>query len=169
MTRGARTTQRMLAIDPTPRGFGFVVLEGPNRLVDWGVKDVRTNKEAATLKKVHELIGLYRPDVLVTEDCDDRSSRRGPRVQALIRKLQAEAARLNVKSRPVSIWRAHAAFAITGKANKYRIAEAICGRFPELALRRPRLRKPWMSEDERQAVFDAVTFGLTQLVHLRGS
>jgi hypothetical protein len=37
---------------------------------------------------------------------------------------------------------------------------AIAKRFPELALRLPRFRKPWMSEDYRMSIFDAAAFGL---------
>jgi len=33
---------RVLAIDPSTRGFGFAVLEGPSRLIDWGVKETRS-------------------------------------------------------------------------------------------------------------------------------
>jgi hypothetical protein len=37
---------------------------------------------------------------------------------------------------------------------------AIAKRFPELALRLPRFRKPWMSEDYRMSIFDAAGFAL---------
>jgi hypothetical protein len=37
---------RVVAIDPATRGFGFAVLEGANRLIDWGVKETKTDKEA---------------------------------------------------------------------------------------------------------------------------
>jgi len=40
------------------------------------------------------------------------------------------------------------------------IAMAIAKRFPELAPRLPRFRKPWMSEDYRMSIFDAVGLGL---------
>lgn len=35
---------RILAIVPSYRGFGFVILEGQDTLVDWGVKTVKGNK-----------------------------------------------------------------------------------------------------------------------------
>jgi hypothetical protein len=54
-------TRRVLAIDPTSRGFGFVILEGETKLLDWGVRQIRANKDEATLMKVQELIRLYRP------------------------------------------------------------------------------------------------------------
>jgi len=52
-------------------------------------------------------------------------------------------------------------FAAQGATTKHAIAGVIVARFPELAPHRPRFRKPWMSEDERQAIFDAAAFALT--------
>jgi hypothetical protein len=55
------------------------------------------------------------------------------------------------------------AFAEYGATNKYEIAVAIDKRFPELAPRLPRFRKPWMSEDYRMSIFDAVGLGFCSL------
>ena len=48
---------------------------------------------------------------------------------------------------------------------KQEIAIAIAERFPELAPRLPRSRKPWMSEDYRMSIFDAVALALTFFFH----
>lgn len=52
------TDKRILAIDPTTRGFGFGILEAPERLIDWGVKEAKRRQE-------HPLpgadLGLDRP------------------------------------------------------------------------------------------------------------
>src|SRR3989441_10020208 len=52
------------------------------------------------------------------------------------------------------------AFAAENACNKYKIALAIVRRFPELALRLPPTRKPWMSEAAQMGVFDAVALAL---------
>src|SRR5439155_13223774 len=54
-------------------------------------------------------------------------------------------------------------FAAQGATTKHEVAGVIAGRFPELAPHRPKFRKPWMSEDERQAIFDAAAFALIPL------
>ena len=74
---------RVLALDLHPRGFGYAVFEGRARLVDWGTKDVRRDKESATLRRIGQLVRLYRPTVLVVEDCAHGKSRRRPRVKRL--------------------------------------------------------------------------------------
>ena len=52
------------------------------------------------------------------------------------------------------------AFAESGAGTKYEIAMAIANRFPELAPRLPRFRKPWMGEDYRMSIFDAVALAI---------
>jgi len=49
---------------------------------------------------------------------------------------------------------------LSGVPNKDKRARFIAARFPELARSVPPERKPWMSEDERMAIFDAAAFGL---------
>jgi hypothetical protein len=51
-------------------------------------------------------------------------------------------------------------FSESGASTKYEIAVAIAQRFPELAPRLPRFRKPWMSEDYRMSIFDAVALAI---------
>ena len=60
--------KRILAVDPSTRGFGFAVLEGPERLVDWGVKEARDNKHVKCLGQIEKLIKQYEPDAIVVED-----------------------------------------------------------------------------------------------------
>ena len=43
---------RVLAIDPSMRGFGFAVLEGPDRLID-------DDKDRRSLKLIADLIDQY--------------------------------------------------------------------------------------------------------------
>ena len=45
-----------------------------------------------------------------------------------------------------------------GAFTKYQIATTIAERLPELAPRLPPFRKPWLSEDYRMSIFDAVSF-----------
>src|SRR5438093_245495 len=84
MSRAANREIRVLAIDPSTRGFGFAVLEGPNRLIDWGVKETKTDKNKRSLKLISELIEQYEPSVLVLEDYVGKGSRRCRRVAELL-------------------------------------------------------------------------------------
>ena len=152
---------RILAIDPATRGFGFAVLEGSQRLIDWGVKDTKTDKKRRTLKLVGELIEWYRPGVIVLEDTSTQASRRCSRVTRLIDEIAQLALKSNVRVKRISKGKVKEVFAECPAQTKCEIALGIAKRFPELAPRVPPFRKPWMSEDYRMSIFDAVGFGLT--------
>src|SRR5665213_2524954 len=86
--RRPRNNDRILAVAPSTRGFGFAVLEGDAILVDWGVTSVAAgNKNAGTLKKMEAMIDLYKPAVLVLEDASARNSRRSRRIRRLTKKI----------------------------------------------------------------------------------
>jgi Holliday junction resolvasome RuvABC endonuclease subunit len=161
MSRAYTKDIRVLAIDPSTRGFGFVVLEGPNRLIDWGVKETKVNKNAKSLMLIDDLIDRYQPNVIVVEDYSAKGSRRCRRVAELIDEISKLALRRKVKVSSFSRADVKQAFAESGATTKQEIAIGIAKRFPELSPRLPRFRKPWMSEDYRMSIFDAVAFGLT--------
>jgi Holliday junction resolvasome RuvABC endonuclease subunit len=152
--------KRVLALDPASRGFGFAVLEGPDRLVDWGVKETRGKTQRTVLCQLDALLTRYQPEALVVEDRTARGSRRCPRVRQLLRAAEARAARRQVRPRRVSRAAVRKVFAPGGARTKYQTALAIAVQFPELRPRVPPPRKPWMSEDARMTIFDAIAFAL---------
>jgi Holliday junction resolvasome RuvABC endonuclease subunit len=160
MKRQPKRWGRVLAIDPTHRGFGFAILEESGRLVDWGVKDLDGKKSGAWLLAVRELTERYLPDAIVVEDCAAAESRRGRRARAFTLKALALAkalklGRCRVRQRAVRL-----ACAGAKEATKEQVALALAGLFPELVPRLPPHRKPWMSEDYRMSIFDAVALGV---------
>jgi len=56
---------------------------------------------------------------------------------------------------PIAVAKVQAVFAALGARTKHQIAGVIARRLPELLPYRPPVRKAWMSETERQAIFDA--------------
>jgi len=160
MTRSRTAEARVLAIDPTHRGFGYVVFEGPEVLVDWGVRNIRGQKNAGSVEAVARLIEHYTPDLLVLEDGSAKGCWRRRRVRDLFGELATLAARRGVRVRRVSRTKVGKTFAGLGASNKDQIARLIVARFPELAPRLPPERKPWKSEDARMAIFDAAGFAM---------
>lgn len=154
---------RVLAIDPSTRGFGFAILEGPDQLIDWGVKETKTDKKRRTLQLVEDLIDRYQPSVLAVEDYAGKGSRRCHRVGELINEISKLASKRKLKVKRCSRAKVKQGFSESGASNKHEIAVAIAKRFPELAPRLPRFRKPWMSEDYRMSIFDAVGFAVAYM------
>ncbi len=161
MTINGPNTTSVLAIVPFARGFGFVVFEGPDTLIEWGTKEGREDKTARSLEQVATLIAYYQPDVLVVEDYTDKSCWRRPRIRELIAAMLRVATHRGVRTRKFSRHAAKTVFLASGAQNKDEIAQVIAARFPELAPRRPPVRKPWMTEAEGMSVFDAAALGLT--------
>jgi Holliday junction resolvasome RuvABC endonuclease subunit len=159
--------KRVLAIDPTSKGFGFAVLEGPGSLIDWGVKRASGDRNAKSLEKAAELIERYQPEVLVVERSAAKGSRRCPRVCQLIEDLLALARDRHIRAQRISRRQVQRCFSKIGSATKRQIAVALVDRFPELEPHLPPVRKPWMSEDGRMGIFDAVAFGWASYESLR--
>jgi Holliday junction resolvasome RuvABC endonuclease subunit len=82
------------------------------------------------------------------------------RVQHPIDDLSKLSVKRKIKVRSFSRRDVKRRFAESGASNKQEIAVAIANRFSELAPRLPRFRKPWMSEDYRMSIFDAVALAI---------
>lgn len=152
---------RILAIAPSTRGFGFAVLEGLDTLVDWGVKSLAGDKSPKSIAKVKELISHYEPDILVLEDFSFKDSRRSKRIRRLGRRLVTLAKNQKIKVALFSQKQIREIFFAKGAGTKQARAEIVADKFPdEIGFRLPPKRKPWMSEDYRMDIFDAVALAV---------
>lgn len=156
--------RRVLAIDPTTRGFGYVVLEGSTRIIDWGVKSSRSTtieKEIQVLSKIKDLIRHCQPQCIVIEETRGEQSRRCGRVRLLLGTVRNIAVWEGIKSRNISTDQVKRVFGTFGATTKHEIACVIAEHLPDLAPYLPKVRKPWMPEDYRMAIFDAAAMALT--------
>lgn len=150
-----------LAIDPTSRGFGYALFEGPQVPLDWGTTEIRSEQNEQSLERAKKLIAYYRPEVLVLEDCSNEQGRRCRRIMTLLDQIE-EYSRL--KKVPVVRYpssKIKEVFSFFDIRNKHEVARKICEWLPEFARYLPPERKPWMSEDRRMGIFDAVALVLT--------
>ena len=161
MKASASKCKRVLAIDPSKRGFGFAVLEGPHELIDWGIKEVRQEKNAKCLKQVSLLIERYCPDVVVIEDYQDKDCRRNARIRELLKDIAALALSKKIGLRKIAQSTLRRTFSQYSAHNKHQIAVEVGKRFSELAAYVPPPRKPWTTQDARMSIFDATSLALT--------
>jgi len=160
MNRYNQKNLRIFAIAPSTRGFGFAMLEG-ERLVDWGVKSVKGDKNKQCLLKIKEMISHYHPGVLIVEDHSAKGSRRSPRIRALGHQITALAKGCKIGVKLFSRQQVRKAFFADGQGTKDALAEILSKRFPEeLGFRLPPKRRPWMSEAYQMGIFDAVALAL---------
>jgi hypothetical protein len=161
MNLSNRGEKSVLAIDPTSRGFGYAFFEGRFNLVDWGTKQIDVAENIRCIFQIREIIQRYHPNVIVLEDPKGKGSRRCYRICRLINSIRALAAKHRRTARCFSRDRVRGVFARFNAQTKHQIAIEISRQFPELEPQLPHYRKPWMSEDERMSIFDAVSFALT--------
>jgi len=152
----------VLAISGSPRGFAFVLFQGPTTPVDWGVRTIPgKDKNPLCLIAIKKLVREYRPGMIVLEETG-RDSRRGPRLRALNRAIVELAAREKVRVARYTRAQVRAAFAADNVRTRPEIAKAIAAKIPAFAPKLPPLRKIWMSEDPRQSLFDAAALGVAE-------
>src|ERR1035437_3348775 len=150
-------TVRILAVAPLSRGLGYAVMEGPTRLVACGNKAILRNKNAGSLAWVEKFIKFYQPDVLVLSDVTAADTRRAARIKTLHRKIVAWAGKQQLKVRLISVTQVRTQLLGTVKGTKFAVAQTLATKFQaELGTRLPPKRHPWMSEDPRMDIFDAV-------------
>jgi len=162
MSQNPTDPTRIFALDPTTIGFGYAVFETPFHLVDWGLAHISGEKDSGAIARFEELLDQYRPDVVVLEDPAAPGSRRRPRVQELLKKLQDTARERGIAIHLIPRLAVIECFSSTEKrATKYSITEHLAETFPVLAEKMPQKRKTWQSEDERIATFDALALAVT--------
>jgi Holliday junction resolvasome RuvABC endonuclease subunit len=150
-------TVRILAVAPLSRGFGYAVMEGADRLVTSGNKVINRDKNIRALAWVEKFIRFYQPDVLVLPNVNAADTRRAARIKTLHRKIVALASKHQLKVQLISGTQVRAQLLGNAKGTKQAVAQTLAEKFPvELASRLPPKRRPWMSEDPRMDIFDAV-------------
>lgn len=152
---------RVLAIAPLSRGLGYAVMEGPDKLVACGNKAILRDKNAGALAWVNRFMQFYQPDVLVLPNVTAADTRRAARIKTLHRQIVAWAGKKNVKVRLVSVTQVRTQLLRDSKGTKFAVAQMLASKYPtELGLRLPPKRRPWMSEDPRMDIFDAVSLAV---------
>ena len=157
-----RRYDMVLAIYPSARGYAFVIFEGPLSPIDWSVSEARGRyKNQRCLVGIAAVLERYQPDVLVLQDMSSTGTRRAHRLRELNAGIEELAEERGIPVFAYSRAQVRQAFESFGVGNKHSIAEAIAKHIPAFDRYLPPLRKPWMSEDARMGLFDAVALALT--------
>lgn len=162
MTSAATPLKRILAVSPMSKGFGFVVLETPGGLLDWGVKEVKAQRAEVCLRRALRLLDRYRPTILAVENLA-RDPRRAAWSKQFIAALAEEARARAMKLRVVqpADLRRTLDLPLRGPVSKHAIGLRAVERFPELQPLLPPKRRAWVSEDSRFSLFVAAGVGVS--------
>ena len=152
----ASTRNRVFVLDLHPLSFGYAMFEGPDELIDWGIKNFRHGVNAVKVpldEKLALLLDQLGPDVLVMKE---------PKSTALKKMARVITALAESRGTPVRIVsRASVLGAFPDDShNKYQVASVIASRYPELAPRLGPRRKVWQAEKYSMSIFDAAAIGI---------
>ena len=143
----------VLALYPNARGLGYACVELPQRLLDWGIVTVKPASNERVMERVGRYLEHYAPEVVFVRD----PARPDSRVSALVGEIEENARARGLEVHRYSREQVREAFALQGARTKHEISRKVAGWFPELDAYIPRLRKPYMDEDYRMGVFDALS------------
>ena len=129
---------RILAIAPSAKGFGFVVMEGQKTIVECGRRKADGDKNAQSVAKTKKLLNFYRPGVLVLQDVEAKGSRRAPRIKTLNRQIKGLAQKHKIEVKLISGKQLRSLLLGNPRGTKQEMAEMLANQFPdELASRLP--------------------------------
>lgn len=156
---------RILAIDPSTKGFGFLVLEANGRPVDWGIKELsgkgkRVDKEL--VRRLEPLIARYQPVLIALEDC--RDGVRGDRALRMIDTIAGHVALLDRRRELLSRDEVRAILGLHETATKHDVAVKVAECLPALRGYLPAKRKLGDSEPEGMNIFDAAALALSAML-----
>lgn len=156
-------SETVLAVYPTSRGFGFIVMRSPLSPIDWGTQRVnKRHKNAHCLEKISALIDSHLPDVLILEDPTALGSKSRPkRIADLSRGIAklADAQGIDVHAYPRA--RVKELFATFGTRTRYDTAMVIAKQITALERFLPSRRRTWENESPRMAIFNAAALAVT--------
>lgn len=149
------------SIYPNANGFGFVYMDGPRKLLDFGVVRVNPICNFRILEKIKSSIDYFKPSVLILLDPEGNSSRTGNRIRKLIEKITGYAKQESLQVAQISRDQIRDVFENFGVITKYEISQWLLSEFKQLETRKPRQRKLWSSEDRNMAIFDSLSLALS--------
>jgi hypothetical protein len=151
---------RVLGLDPGHGGFGFVVMEGPKTLVDWGIRTCRSKDSDCVARKAQALLIQYSADIVLIEGSKGPQRKERYRNRKFQKAIRSLSARLNLRTTAVSSSKIRALFSPYGNTKLER-ALAVIHKLPQLSDWFPRRRRPGAGEDYRMQVIDAAGLALT--------
>jgi hypothetical protein len=155
---------RLLALEIRPQKFGFVVFEGPTRLLDWGVRSYvgpRAHCRATLKKRIQTLLDSYAPVSVVMRWRNGSSRKQREAIRTAVQTIGIDARSGSIKLRSLNTRAIQQFFAMHGCATKHEIASLLGKRFEELSWKVPKRRKPWHCESYHTCMFDAAATGMT--------
>lgn len=163
VTAGA--TGLVMAVQPTSRGFAWVLFESATLPVAWSLVHAHPGRHDRLVSRLARLLDRYEPAAFVLEAFEGRGTQRSPRIQKLCRSMIHEAEGRGIATTIFEFDEVELAFARFGATSRSEIARVIAEHLDAFSHRLPKKRKLGNSEDPRRSLFDAAALALTYFAY----
>jgi hypothetical protein len=157
---------RIIALEIRASKFGFAVLEGPGKLLDWGVRSFAErgeDLEPAVADRISTLLTFYAPVTVVARDRQHHEAIQQKRILTIFATAKQATRKNSARFRILSAAHVRKRFAPDGRITKHEVARILTERFEELSFRLPSRRKAYQSEAPAMLIFDALATGVAFL------
>ena len=137
------------------------VVQQADKPVDWGIANAKEGRNLRLVRRFKRLLTRYEPSVLVMEEFEENDPPRAERTKDLCRSLIHAAASVDMDTPLYCRNEVAACLGLLGTATRYQVAQAVVARLDAFSHRSPLKRKPWVSEDPLESLFDAAALALT--------
>jgi hypothetical protein len=155
--------KRLLALEIRASRLGFAVLEGPARLLDWGVRSFGEQNQkirSAVSDRIITLLAFHNPSAVVVRVRKYHSNDNNKKFLAIVATIRAETKQNSTRFFALTTRQVRDYFAMRGKVTKHDIAMSLANQFEELSWKLPHRRKAFQSEAPAMLVFDALANGV---------
>ena len=151
----------ILSLYPDSRGIGYVCLQVPKGLYDYGITTAKPISNRRLLKRTEKFIDHFKPKIVVLrEQAKETNSDRNNKLIDAIVTLAGEK---ELQVFRYSKQQIRDVFEVFGASTKFGIVEQILKTFPDLAYRAPKQKKWYEREDYNMTLFNAVALALTHV------
>jgi len=160
---------RVLAIDIRARKFGFVMLEGAATLLDCGIHSHPSRISEVLVRKVAQLSKLFGLSLILARHSAVVHRRKRIEIAKTIDALKRHAHERSITLHITTTDSVRKYFVKIGRVNKHEVGQLVANRFPALAWRSPKKRKPWQREPRVQTLLDAAALAVMHFAQQTGS
>ncbi|MBS1683985.1 MAG: hypothetical protein JSS76_04480 [Bacteroidetes bacterium] len=149
----------ILALYPNSIGIGYICLQVPDKVFDFGVTTAKPISNSKLLRRAEKFMEYYKPKVILLKETV--SSARSKRNDKLIEALTTLSGEMGLKVYRYTKQQIQDTFEVFGAKTKYEMVDKMVKMLPDLATRMPRPRQWYEKEDYNMVVFYAVSLAIT--------
>ena len=148
----------ILALYPNSIGIGYVCLQVPEKLIDYGIATIQPISNGKLLNRAERFMDYYKPKLVLLKETG--SSKNSSRVNKLIEAITTLSGEKGLEVYRYTKKQIDDVFEVFGASTKYEMVEKIVKMLPDLAPRAPEARKWYEKEHYQMGLFNAMALAV---------